>query len=724
MEVLVRRLSVVLAVAVSASTVGLGLAVPASATTASAATASAAPAPYTVTPLRIQISSPGCPTPALDPTYQPTVAADLYVPSPAPAVGTAPAILTTNGFGGSKADQAGLGKAFAARGYVVLSYSGLGFGGSSCRITLDDRQHDGAVGSQLVSFLGGDPAIKAYVDTMDSQTGAAAYDSTKPVVLDTTATVACPFPRCGVNVKRDNEVTHDPRVGMIGGSYGGQIQFATAAVDKRVDTIVPIITWNDLSYSLTPNNTTLQPNSVSYATPGVGKLDWTGLFFADGQAQGLKYAGEDLSERVANPLTNTCPEFDPRACTALTQETTDNAPNATTLSFLRQASVHSYLSQIKIPTFLAQGQSDTLFNLQESVANYRQLKAQGTPVKLLWQSWGHSNSTPVAGELDLNAPTGTYEGGLFEQWFDHYLKDNANAPALDFSYFRDYAYTAPNAAAAYQQAPAYPVGTTQQLFLSSAKDLTPNRSKVTTGTGQFATPGASGPLSQSYTAPNPDTQQPPATDAPGTFAAYDTQPLTTNVDSVGIPTLDVRLSSPTAEQSQALGPKGDLIMFAKIYDVAPDNSTTLVHRLIAPVRVADVTKPLHIELPGVVHRYATGHKIRLVLAASDVSYQNNRVPQVVSVLTDRAAPGVLTVPVLAGQRAFGSPQAGPGPAVGQGSGSNGSGSQGGTGPSQALASPSSGALAATGGNPLLPLVSVVAVGLAIGARRLIRSRSR
>ena len=59
-----------------------------------------------------------------------------------------PAILATNGFGGSKDDQAGIGTAFAGRDYAVLSYSGLGFGGSGCKITLDDPDYDGRAGSQ------------------------------------------------------------------------------------------------------------------------------------------------------------------------------------------------------------------------------------------------------------------------------------------------------------------------------------------------------------------------------------------------------------------------------------------------------------------------------------------------------------------------------------------------------------------------------------------------
>ena len=66
-----------------------------------------------------------------------------------------PAILTTNGFGGSKADQAGLGAAFAKRGYAVLSYTGLGFPDSGCKISLDDPGVDGKAATSLVTFLGG-----------------------------------------------------------------------------------------------------------------------------------------------------------------------------------------------------------------------------------------------------------------------------------------------------------------------------------------------------------------------------------------------------------------------------------------------------------------------------------------------------------------------------------------------------------------------------------------
>ena len=106
------------------------------------------------------------------------------------------------------------------------------------------------------------------------------------------------------------------------------------------------------------------------------------------------------------------------------------------------------------------------------------------------------------------------------------------------------------------------------------------------------------------------------------------------------------MDSPTAEATQAAGTAGKLILFAKLYDVAPDGTQTLKGRLVSPVRVPDVTRPLTVELPGVVHRFATGHRLRLVIAASDFAYANNTAPQQVTVRTSAADPGTLALPIV------------------------------------------------------------------------------
>ncbi|MFL6138250.1 MAG: CocE/NonD family hydrolase [Frankiaceae bacterium] len=546
------------------------------------------------------------------------VVADLYRPSTATRAHPAPAILTTNGFGGSKDDQAGIGQSLGRRGYVVLSYSGLGFGGSGCKIYLDQPAYDGAAGSQLISFLGG---TKRAVDgtTVDYVShDAVAHDGSR---------------RAG-----------DPRVGMIGGSYGGEVQFAVASVDPRLDTIVPLITWNDLSYSLAPSNADLA-SGVSSRTPGTEKLDWTTLFFGVGIEDGVQGAQIDPSRDVG------CPNFDDRACAAKAQMDALGYPDASTLALARGASVASYLPRIRIPTLLVQGQADTLFNLDEAVATYRALRAQGTPVSMIWQSWGHSHGTPAKGELDLAAPGSTYEGQRFLAWFDHYLKGSGTPTGPGFAYYRAWVPfdgTGPDTVQ-YGQAPAYPAGTTARLYASGSASLVPSRSRVQAGSATFANAPGGVPTSYSETSGTqgsyvPDESTPPS-DAPGTYVALSSAPLAGDLDVAGVPTADLRLSAPTAAATRLAGPAGMVLVFVKVYDIAPDGSVDLVHRLIAPARVSDPTRPVHVMLPGIVHRFAAGHRISLVVAASDAAYRNSPVVTPVTVTTSAAAPSSLTLPV-------------------------------------------------------------------------------
>jgi ABC-2 type transport system ATP-binding protein len=562
---------------------------------------------YTITTLHFDVTT----GPAND--HHCDIVGDLYKPDAATKANPAPAILTTNGFGGSKDDQADIGKLAASRGYVVLSYSGLGFGGSGCKITLDDRDYDGRAGSQLVTFLGG---------------GKAATDGTKVdyVKLDQTA-----------HDGKHHEF--DPRVGMIGGSYGGQIQFAIAGIDPRVDTIIPIITWSDLSYSLAPNNTSFD-RGVTYATPGIEKYQWTSLFFGLGIADGLMGASAD-------PARNTgCPNFDDRACGSKVQMDTTGAPNDATLLFSRHASVESFVDQIRIPTLLAQGQSDTLFNLQEAIATYRSLKAQGVPVKMMWESWGHSGGDAVqTGELDPKKPGTTYQTREFMQWFDHYLGDAKPAPRLDFTYFRDWVKYTGDATAAYAQADSYPAASTQSLYLSGSDTLVGDRAQVAAGSAAFSTPAAGAPTSYTETSAVDQTQ--PVTDAPGTFAEFTAQPLAADLDVVGVPTADFTVSAPTFDNTASAGGAPALLtLFVKLYDIQPDGTVVLAHRLIAPVRIADFTHPLHVELPGIVHRFPKGDRIALTIAASDAAYRGTNVVGPVTINTSPSNPGVVTLPAL------------------------------------------------------------------------------
>jgi ABC-2 type transport system ATP-binding protein len=564
--------------------------------------------------------------------------ADLYVPAGVSRHDRAPALLATNGFGGTKEDQADLAQGFGEHGYVTLSYTGLGFvDGDTCPITLDDREHDGEAASQLLRFLGGDRTVRA----VDDATG-------RKVVVDQV-------------IREDAETgtRHDPAVGMTGGSYGGQIQFAAAAVEHaagtdRLDAIIPLITWNDLAYSLAPENSALpggtaNSGSVSSSQTGVFKYQWAGLFSTVGVVNGV----EDMRslaepEKWAAFVTANCANFDPPVCQALLAVGTQGYAGQDSIDFLRSNSVAGYMSDVRVPTLIGQGQADTLFNLQESVATYTSLKGQGTPVSLVWQSWGHSDSSPVEGELDMRHPADSYQGRHALAWFEHYVRGTGPAPELDFSYFRGWVFAeSGDVEQAYTSAPAFPVGTERTLFLSSERPeggaLVADPTSVAAGTSAYA---STAPVGPNYTETSALDQSQPVFDPPGSAVQFVTEPLAAPVDVVGSPLLTVTLDS-GAELTQARGPDGELVAFAKLYDVGPDGEPVeLPNRLISPVRIADVARPVTIELPGIVHRFDAGHRIVLVLAGGDMAYRGSNLRQAVTLSTGAGITQELTLPVV------------------------------------------------------------------------------
>jgi ABC-2 type transport system ATP-binding protein len=176
--------------------------------------------------------------------------------------------------------------------------------------------------------------------------------------------------------------------------------------------------------------------------------------------------------------------------------------------------------------------------------------------------------------------------------------------------------------------------------------LTPTVSAVQAGTSTFAAiPGAPASYSETSAVGSELNGQDAPFDTPGTYAAFTSAPLAQNLDSVGVPTLDLTVQSATAAQTTAAGPGGELVLFAKIYDVAPNGSLTLVHRLISPVRIANLGA-VHVALPGIVHQFPAGHRLEVVVATSDAAYRGNNAPQKVDVVTNPGAPGVLSLPTL------------------------------------------------------------------------------
>ncbi|MEV7277371.1 CocE/NonD family hydrolase [Streptomyces sp. NPDC093111] len=555
----------------------------------------AGPGPYTVTPLSFTVEAGG---------RRCAVDADLYRPAGVDAAHPAPAVLATNGFGGSKADGTtdAIGRAVASHGYVALVYSGLGFGRTGCLISLDDPRADGRAATRLVDFLAG---------------GRAADDGTRADFVT-------------------QDGTGDPRVGMIGGSYGGAVQLATASVDPRLDALVPLITWNDLAYSLAPNG-------ADRATPGVFKWQWANAFYLMGEGQPLLVPSLDPSR--INSLS--CLHFVTDACDTVRLLNSGSYPDAETrkvLDFARGVSPVSYLDRVKAPTLIVQGQADSLFNLNEARATYERLAARGVDTRMIWQSWGHSGGRRP-GELDLGQGDleSSYVGRRILGWFDRHLRDDRTAdtgPA--FAYYRDWQ-------GGYGTAAAVPA-LSQTLYLSGDGTLVDAPSKVARGSRSYLNWPLPTSHSESSIAGLVGLPDPAPYDLPGTYLGWRSAPLTAPVDLVGAPRATLRVESPWTERVQDSGDAADkLVLFAKLYDVAPDGTRTLVNRLVAPVRVPDVTRPFTVELPGIVHRYETGHRLEFAIAASDTAYFGNRGIKPVTVSSAPGEPGALELPLVRGR---------------------------------------------------------------------------
>ena len=114
---------------------------------------------------------------------------------------------------------------------------------------------------------------------------------------------------------------------------------------------------------------------------------------------------------------------------------------------------------------------------------------------------------------------------------------------------------------------------------------------------------------------------------------------------VGVPRARLRLSADVHALTGQLGALSGLVLFVRVQDVAPDGSVALPYRLVSPIRVADASVPVDVELPGIVHRFRKGHRVQLVISGGDLAYRAGNVPGPVSVLTSAARPSTLTLPV-------------------------------------------------------------------------------
>ena len=574
------------------------------------------------------------------------VDADLYVPDGVTATNQAPVVINAHGFNGSKdTNDNNMNEVLTKAGYIVFAYSSRGFGKTEGKIGLDSVDYDVKDVRQLIDWLAEQPQVQ----------------------LDSAG---------------------DPRLGMVGPSYGGGIQLQVAGVDDRVDVIVPYITWHSLVSSLSPNYLGTDLRLQEDRPIGVFKEQWTSLFFASGN-------GQVLTSPPPSGTPVPCPNFVDPLCQLYTLSVLEGRATPETVAILKTASPATAprLGNIDIPTLLIQGQADTLFTTNEAAANYTAIKANGAPIKMIWHDGGHGY--PYAdGEL-------SFVQRRTVAWFDRYLRGDTDvATGPEFEYYRRWADG--SATKRYGSASSFPTGKVAPLFLSGDGSLQTSKGEATAGDVSWLSNPATTSYSETANFQNTDPfRNIPATDPPGSAADFTTPPLDKAATVVGIPTVRFPVASTVGEAQ----------LFAKLYDVAPDGSTTLVRRLVAPIRATDLDGVLEAQLVGIAHRFPAGHRIRLTFASTDASYANLRTP---TQYTMAIKPGeaVLRLP-LVGADAVKVADAGGRRSNGSGGGNDGdAGGVAGAGADRQPTLPATGGAAA-----LLPAGVMLAGGLALRRRR-------
>jgi len=233
----------------------------------------------------------------------------LFRPAGATAKRPVPMLMHSHGWGGSRTTDPDGVREFLDAGYAVLSFDQRGYGESGGYAHVEAPSLEGKDVRRLVGLISR---------------------------LDW--------------VKQDGK--GDPRLGAFGGSYGGGYQFLGAFESLRVrgkpvfDALAPEITWHDLSESLAPE--------------GVVRTEWA------------------LALSAASLPSDALPHYVYKALIegAVTGEWPDGSLplGENMVEFFKKNGPKWHVShgrKLDIPVLLGQGTTDTLFPLQQGLANWQ-----------------------------------------------------------------------------------------------------------------------------------------------------------------------------------------------------------------------------------------------------------------------------------------------------------------------------------------------------------------
>ena len=237
----------------------------------------------------------------------------------------------------------------------------------------------------------------------------------------------------------DEGLVSPTKIGANGGSYGGGMSMALAALKDRqmlpdgsltpwkspngtpmsLAAAAPEVPWTDLSYSLTPNGSTLDyVEDASYSGRlGIYKKSFVGGLYLVGCGSADRH--RDLRPSRAPTRMPTSP--------AGTRGSTRASPTTATprwreiLDEIKQHHSSYYIdhSEPPAPLLISNGWTDDLFPADEAIRFYNRTKSEypDAPVSLFFMDFGHMRGQNKGSDIALLA-------AREEKWFDYYVKGN------------------------------------------------------------------------------------------------------------------------------------------------------------------------------------------------------------------------------------------------------------------------------------------------------------
>jgi predicted acyl esterase len=405
----------------------------------------------------------------------------------------------------------------------------------------------------------------------------------------------------------DSGIPVDPeRIGITGVSYGGGHSFLIAARDERIKAAAPMNGWTDLDFSLMPN--------------GCWKWNWS-----------LNLLLEGLWAIKMNPKNDLIRWF-------------KNAALGTDLERTRgelaeRSAIYS-VGEVKCPMLIVHSWNDDLFEPNQILKYYERLKA---PKRLIMTNGIHG--------FDGGRGEFLLRNRIWEEtrrFFDYWLKDEKDNGIGDEPPVKYYQPWDMNMATAETWPPD---GIEERVFYLKGD----NPSAASSGTLESDAPEGSEPveLLVNNTVTNFQTSGLPMLrlnvfgnlpipgmpfSLPGDSAAFTTAPLEKDTTMVGTAKVEFFISSSTSEcQVNAL-----------LYDVSPRGFCRFVTHcgaMKSDIEPGEVSQ-FAFELIACAHRFPAGHRIRLVLCASDPLYvRPSRVPSLYRLFHTAEHPARLTLPL-------------------------------------------------------------------------------